>query len=138
MTRRSFLTLTALLIAVALGLGFCWPRNPSRHVLRLPGVVETQEVRLSSKVGGRVARVAVTEGDLVQPGQALVTFDVPELQAQYEQTQARLRAAEADLEKAINGARLEEKAAAHAATEAARARWERLKAGSRPEEIEQA
>jgi multidrug resistance efflux pump len=101
-------------------------------------VVETQEVRLSSKVGGRVARMAVAEGDLVRPGQPLVYFDVPELQAQYEQTQARLQAAEADLDKARNGPRPEEKAAALAALESARARWQRLKAGSRPEEIEQA
>jgi multidrug resistance efflux pump len=138
MTRKSILATTGLLAAVALGLGFYWPLSHSKRGLRLPGVVEIQEVRLSSKVGGRVARVAVAEGNLVQPGQPLVYFDVPELQAQYEQMQARLQAAEADLEKARNGARVEEKAAARAARDAARSRWERLKAGSRVEEIEQA
>jgi multidrug resistance efflux pump len=129
---------SAALLAAALGFGSYWPFGHSAQVRRLPGVVETQEVRLSSKVGGRVDRVAVAEGDLVRPGQPLVYFEVPELQAQYEQMQARLQAAEADLEKANNGARAEEKAAARAAVEAARARWERLKAGSRSEEIEQA
>ena len=138
MTWKVILTTTALLTAVALGLGFYWPFGHAARVLRLPGVVETQEVRLSSKVGGRVDRVAVAEGDLVQPGQPLVYFEVPELQAQHEQMQARLQAAEADLEKARKGARAEEKAAAQAAVQAARARWERLKAGSRSEEIEQA
>jgi multidrug resistance efflux pump len=138
MSWKVILTTTALLAALALTFGLYWPFGNSGRVRRLPGVVETQEVRLSSKVGGRVERVAVAEGDLVQPGQPLVYFEVPELQAQYQQMQARLQAAQADLEKAKNGTRPEEKAAAKAATEAARARWERLKAGSRPEEIEQA
>jgi multidrug resistance efflux pump len=138
MTWKAILETTAPLAVVALGLGSYWPFGHSARVLRLPGVAETQEVRLSSKVGGRVDRVAVAEGDLVQPGQPLVYFEVPELQAQHEQMQARLQAAEADLEKARNGARAEEKAAAQAAVQAARARWERLKAGSRSEEIEQA
>jgi multidrug resistance efflux pump len=138
MSWKSILATTALLAAVAAGLGFYWVMGHSARVQRLPGVVETQEVRLSSKVGGRVARVAVAEGDLVQPGQPLVYFDVPELQAQYGQVQARLEAAEADLEKANKGARPEERAAACAARDAARARWQRLKAGSRIEEIEQA
>ena len=54
----------ALSGAAAGALGFFWPcdRPP---VLLLHGTVEIQEVRLSSKVGGRVARVAVAEGDLV-------------------------------------------------------------------------
>jgi multidrug resistance efflux pump len=138
MTWKTILTTTVLLAAAAAGLGFYWPLGHSAQVRRLPGVVETQEVRLSSKIGGRVARVAVAEGDLVRPGQPLVYFDVPELQAQYEQMQARLQAAEADLEKAKKGARPEEKAAARAARDAARARWQRIKAGARPEEIEQA
>jgi multidrug resistance efflux pump len=82
--------------------------------------------------------VAVAEGDVVSPGQPLVYFEVPELQAQHEQMLARLQAAQADLDKARNGARSEEKAAAQAAVESARARWQRLKTGSRPEEIDQA
>jgi multidrug resistance efflux pump len=138
MTWKSMLTITVLLVGAALGLGCYWGLGQAPRVRRLPGVVETQEVRLSSKVGGRVARVAVAEGDRVRPGQPLVYFDVPELQAQYEQMQARLRAAEADLAKVRTGARPEEKSAARAARDAARARWQRLKAGSRSEEIEQA
>ena len=138
MNWKSILVATVVLTVVGLGAGFYWPFGYSERLRRLPGVVEIQEVRLSSKVGGRVARVVVAEGDLVQAGQPLVYLDVPELQAQYEQARARLQAAEADLEKAMNGARCEEKAAAKAAMEAARARWQRLKAGSRLEEIEQA
>src|SRR5438094_971732 len=135
MTRGRILVFLAFLLTLAAGLGFFWPFRQRTQPLRLPGVVEIQEIRLGSKVGGRVLAVEIAEGDLVQPGQVLVQFDLPELKAQYEQTQARLRQAEAELEKAQNGPRSEEKDAAKAAVESARARWQRLKTGPRPEEI---
>ncbi len=124
--------------AVVAGLGFYWPFGRGPQTLRLPGTVEIQEVRLSSKVGGRVDRVAVAEGELVKPGQPLVYLEAPELELQRDQFKARLQAAEAQLEKAEKGARAEEKAAARAAVEAAQARWQRFKAGYREEEKEQA
>jgi len=128
----------ALLGAVALALGFFWPFGRQPSAFQLPGVVEIQEVRLGSKIGGRVEKVEVLEGAIAEPGQSLVVFAVPELQAQRQQLQARLLQMEADLEKAKNGPRAEEKEAARAAVEAARARWERLKAGWREEEKRQA
>jgi len=128
----------ALLGAVALALGFFWPFRRQPSTLQLPGVVEIQEVRLGSKIGGRVEKVEIQEGAIAEPGQPLVVFAVPELQAQRQQLQARLLQAEADLDKAKNGPRPEEKEAARAVVEAARARWERLKAGWREEEKRQA
>lgn len=109
------------------------PRN-----LILPGVVEVQEVRLGSKVGGRVREVHVLEGDRVEPGTPLVTLDVPELEAQQSQWRAKLRSDQAALEKARNGPRREEIAAATAEVAAAAARHDRLKHGYREEEIRQA
>lgn len=127
-----------LVAAAAASLGFFWPFGNKDNVLRLPGVVETQEVRLGSKVGGRVAEIAVQEGQLVQPGDLIVRFDVPELQAQRLQQEARLQSTLAELEKARNGPRPEEKRAAQAALDAAEARVERMVAGWRDEEKEQA
>jgi multidrug resistance efflux pump len=106
--------------------------------LVLPGVVEAQEVRLGSKVGGRVHEVHVLEGDRVEPGAPLVTLEVPELEAQQSQWRARLRSDIAALEKARNGPRREEIAAAAAAAAAAEARHARLKQGFREEEIREA
>jgi multidrug resistance efflux pump len=126
----------ALLAAVAATLGFFWPFRNNHSTLRLPGVVEIQEVRLSSKVGGRVAEVHVAEGELVQAGDRLVTFEVPELKAQRDQWAARLRLAQAELSKIESGLRAEEEAA-RAAVAAAQAKLDRLKA-ARPQEIEQA
>jgi HlyD family secretion protein len=138
--RRILLSLgtLALLAASAAALGFFWPFGDRREVLRLPGIVEIQEVRLGSKVGGRVLKVNVREGQTVEPNQELVVFDVPEVQAQLDQARAKLAAARADWEKAENGPRLEEKKAAWATAESAKARYERMLAGWRKEEKDQA
>src|SRR5207253_10721961 len=105
--------LTTLAVAVG-GFGLSWrPEGPA--TLRLPGVVEIQEIKLASKIGGRVKGVFVQEGDLVKAGDVLATFEVPELTAQRLQCLAKLEAAEADLEKAHNGARYEELEAAREA-----------------------
>jgi HlyD family secretion protein len=135
-----------LVVAAAAGLAWPWvaPSRKSTPVLRLPGVVEVQEIRLGSKVGGRVREVrrnkdgAPVEGELVERDSPLVTFAVPELEAQYEQWQARLATDEALLTKLQNGARPEEIDAAKAAVAAALARSERAEAGYREEEVRQA
>src|SRR5207253_9850185 len=105
---------------------------------RLQGNVERQQVRISSRAGGRVGRVAVAEGERVEPGRALVYLEVPELEAQHDQYAARLKAAQAELERLRNGARPAEKAAAKAAVDAALARYEKLKNGPRDTDIEHA
>jgi multidrug resistance efflux pump len=127
----------AVLAAVAAGVGFFWPFGREPEVMRLPGIVEIQEVRLGSKVGGRVEKVLVKEGEVVPAGKELVIFAEPELQAQRDQLQARLYAALADLGKLEKGL-AEELKAAQAVSEAAEARWVRLKNGWREEEKLQA
>ncbi len=106
--------------------------------LYLSGFVESQEIRLGSKIGGRVEAVEVFEGQTVQPGQVLVRIAIPELLAQRKQAEARLQAAQAQLDKAKSGPREEEILAAKAAWEAAQARLKRTKRGWRDEEIKQA
>ena len=62
-------------VAMVLGTGAFGRYGSSGNreaTLELPGTVEVQEVRLGSKIGGRVDRVLVREGELVQPGQLLV------------------------------------------------------------------
>src|SRR5437868_3570265 len=92
-------------------------------VLVLPGIVEIQEVRLGSKVGGRVARVLVEEGDIVYPGRELVVFEAPELITARDQLKAKVEAAQAEYAKAMEGPRQEVIRAAQAAADAAWARF---------------
>src|SRR5262245_617695 len=102
------------------------------------GTIETREIRVGSKAGGRVLEVLVQEGQEVQAGSALVRFDVAELQTQLKQAQSRVDQQQARLLMLERGARPEEKAQAHAVTEAARANLEAVRNGPRPEEIAQA
>ncbi len=102
------------------------------------GTIETQDIRVGSKVGGRVAEVLVKEGEEVRSGQPLVRFDVAELQAQLAQAQARVDQQRAVLAKFERGARPEEKAQARAASETAKANLESVRNWPRPEEIAQA
>lgn len=106
----TFKKLMALLfLATAVGAAAYYiPKFAAKGDLSVSGVVEIQEVRLGSKLGGRVADVQVREGDIAQPGQLLVLFETPELAAQHQQQQSRVAWATANLEKAKNGSRPEE------------------------------
>jgi multidrug efflux pump subunit AcrA (membrane-fusion protein) len=137
MRNKIVIVVVILVLAAAGGLAAFWPFGNGK-VLRLPGVVEIQEVRLGSKVGGRVEALLIQEGDkIAYAGQRLLIFEAPELNNQKKQTQARLDSAIAELERAVNGPRKEEIDAAEAAMNSAWARWERAENGFRPEEIKQ-
>ncbi len=106
--------------------------------LLFSGTIETREIRVGSKAGGRVTEVLMQEGQEAQAGQALVRFDIAELVAQRGQAEARIAQQKARLERLLNGPRPEEMAQARAATGTARAGLEAVRNWPRPEEIAQA
>ena len=112
--------------------------QPSFPILVLPGIVETQEVRLSSKVGGRVLKVFVKEGDFVASGQPLVLLDSSELEARRAQLIAQQEMFQARLDMMYNGPLPEQLDASHAALEMSEARLQKLQAGWRREEVDMA
>lgn len=107
--------------------------NPRTTEMRLPGTVETQEVRLSSRSGGRVSKVFVSDGQLLAAGQKVLELEMPELDAQHAHLVAQRAAANAVLAKLKEGPRKEEVAAARAAVAAAQARNNLMIAGFREE-----
>lgn len=92
------------------------------------GTVEARDIRVGSKVGGRIDKVLVREGDTVQAGQVLITFDDKELLASLDQARAAAQKAE-------RGYRAEDIAGARAAAEQAKADYELRKNGYRKEDI---
>src|ERR1700674_4585595 len=92
------------------------------------GTVEARNIRVGSKIGGRIDKVLVREGDSVQPGQVLITFDDQELQAALEQSRA-------SAEKSQRGYRPEEIAEARAGAAQAKADYQLKKNGYRQEDI---
>jgi HlyD family secretion protein len=127
MNRKGILILLTAAVAVAAtGLYAGWFRHDTS--LQGSGTVEARNIRVGSKVGGRIDKVLVREGDSVQPGQVLITFDDKELQASLEQSRA-------NAEKARRGYRPEEIAEAHAAAAQTKADYELKKNGYRQEDI---
>lgn len=137
MAKKLILFALVLLALAGAGIYYLDPFGNGK-ALRLSGIVEIQEVRLGSKIGGRVAKVLAQEGKEVYPGDPLVLFDVPELETQRDQLKARVQASETELERAQTGSRVEERKAAQAAADAAKARFDRMVTGWREEEKRQA
>jgi membrane fusion protein YbhG len=102
------------------------------------GTVETREIQIGSKVGGRVTQVPVEEGQMVKAGTTLVRFECDELKAQQTQAEASLAQAQADMERMVRGNRPEEIEQAQATAKASEAAFESARNGPREQEIEQA
>jgi HlyD family secretion protein len=128
MNRKRGLIVAVVVVAVVAGIAFSsgWFRRDT--ALQGSGTVEARDIRVGSKVGGRIDKVLVREGDNVQAGQVLITFDDKELQAALDQSRAAA-------EKARRGYRPEEIAEARAAVEEAKAEYEQRKNGYRREDI---
>ena len=122
-----------LLIVVAIFAVAAYSMGWFRHETGLQGsgTVEARNIRVGSKIGGRIDKVLVLEGDTVKPGQVLVTFDDKELQASLEQSRAAS-------EKATRGFRPEEIAEARASAAQAKAEYDQRKNGYRQEDIDAA
>ncbi len=86
---------------------------------KVSGFIEAEEVNVAAEIRGRISRIAVEEGDLVQAGQILVELDTALLDAQMRQAQAKIATAKAQLAKIEVGVRPEEIAKAEAAVEQA-------------------
>ena len=129
-----------LLLAVGLQVGCDKSHLPffDQKKLTFSGAVEQQEVRVGSKSGGRVREVLVREGDHVESGQPLVSFETTELDTLLAQAIARVEQQRVRLEKLEAGAREEEKAQARANTSATRAAFEAVRNWPRSEEVGQA
>ncbi|MGA8108665.1 MAG: HlyD family efflux transporter periplasmic adaptor subunit [Acidobacteriaceae bacterium] len=136
MKRRLTVAGVALAVAIAgIWFAFAWSARQQRSVYA--GTVETREIEIGSKVGGRVTAVPVEEGEWVHAGAVLVRFECDELKAQRMQAEAALEQARADLEKMLRGNRPEEIAEAEATARAEQAAYEEARNGPRKQEIDQ-
>ena len=83
--------------------------------------VDARTISVSAKVPGRLAELKVREGDVLKAGDTVAVIAIPEIEAKLVQVKAQERAAQAREDLANTGARVQEK-------DAARADWERAKA----------
>jgi multidrug resistance efflux pump len=81
------------------------PALPGANQGLYSGTIEAEEVLLSAEYGGRVAEVAVAEGDAVRQGQVLVRLDTTLLDDQMAIAEAQLAIAESALQRLRAGTR---------------------------------
>lgn len=103
--------------------------------LKVSGFIEADEIRLGSRVGGRVTQVLVEEGDDVEVGAILVELEPFDLREQRARAQAEHAAAQARYEKFAAGLRDEEIAQAKARRDRIAAHLDELVNGPRAEDI---
>ncbi|MBN2973404.1 efflux RND transporter periplasmic adaptor subunit [Roseomonas aeriglobus] len=121
-TRRKVMPgLILLAVAIAIGAGLWLSYRPAPGLIQ--GMVDAREIRITSKVTGRVAAFNVEEGQAVQAGQLLYTISSPEVAAKQQQVGGVLEAAQATQDKADAGARPED-------IRAAEAQWRRAQAAA--------
>jgi len=104
---RLALVALAVLVAVGLVLARPWSRaNDGR--LTLYGNVDIREVELGFRVGGRLAQVAVEEGDRVDGGRRLASLDARPFTEEMAIASARVAARRAEHDELVAGTRAEE------------------------------
>jgi HlyD family secretion protein len=97
MKRRVASLSIVVVIALALYFAYRIRRGPSE--LEWSGTVEAHTIEVGSRVGGRVQEVSALEGDVVEPGQTLVTLEKGDLPAQRTIAEGQLEQMRAALEK---------------------------------------
>ncbi len=68
------------------------------------GKIKKEVISFTPKVTGRILKIYIQEGDVVQPGDTLAMLDVPEVDAKLEQASGIVKAATAQRTLAANGA----------------------------------
>ena len=123
-----------LSIGAVLVAGLWWSQRQGGPLV-VSGFVEADQIRLGSRLGGRVKIVHVEEGEHVDAGTTLLElepFDLPEQRAG---AAAGLAGARAELTRLESGLRSEEIVQARARRDALAAELERLVVGPREQEL---
>lgn len=111
----------------------------SRHEpLKVSGYIEADEIRLGSRVGGRVAGVFVEEGQDVAAGDRLVEFEPYDLLSRRTEVDKRLEERQAEYDLLRNGYRSEVIRQAKARVDQFEAQLDELRTGPRQQEIQAA
>jgi multidrug resistance efflux pump len=123
---------TAALIALV------WHSQQRPELAKISGFIEADEIRLGSRVGGRVARVHAEEGQAVRKGDALLELEPFDLLELEQEAEAQVAAKQAEYDRLQAGFRAEEKGQAKARVGQLQAKLDQLVAGPRPQEKEAA
>ena len=110
----------AFVVSMAFAAAACGQRD-DRSLIVASGHVEATDVRISTKIGGRLLLFEVREGDRTTPGQELARIDSTDVGLALDGAKADRGQAEAELRLRVAGSRKEDVAGAEAQVAQARA-----------------
>jgi len=127
--------IVVIVLALSAILFYSQQRKPLEKV---SGFIEAHEIRLGSRVGGRIAKVLVVEGQAVKSNDVLIELEPFDLNEKLVEAQAKLAQQQAQLERVKTGARKEEIGGAEAKLGQLKANLDKARAGPRQQEIGEA
>ncbi|MEI9980850.1 MAG: efflux RND transporter periplasmic adaptor subunit [Edaphobacter sp.] len=136
--KRNIVFAVAALAIIILAGWLIYSFKSSKNSLVYSGTIETREIQIGSKIGGRVTQVLVEEGQAVTAGKLLVQFEADDVTAQRAQAQAQLEQAQADYHRLQRGNRPEEIVQAKATAQMQHAMLDEARNGPRSQELKQA
>ena len=133
--RLKVLTLIAVCVLIVAAISVYVYLNGRPTALAYSGTVETREIQVGSKVGGRVTAVFIEEGQRVAAHAPLISFECDALKAQLAEAKATAEQAAADLNRLDAGNRPEEIVEADAQLKQQADALQEANNGPRPQEI---
>lgn len=128
--------IVALIVVAGLALAALYFSQAQPGQDYVSGIIEADEVRVGSRVGGRVAEIITHEGAVVAAGDVLLRFEPFDLNERLAEAEATLAARRAEADRLAAGYRPEQVAEATAKRDSAKAALDKLVAGLRPLEIQ--
>jgi len=125
----------ALVVVVTILIGGLIYSQQRPELLKVSGFIEADEIRVGSRIGGRVKSVTAVEGAVAKVGETLVELEPFDLLERQSEAISQLAESQADYDRIRTGFRAEEIAEAKARRAQSAANLEKLKNGPRPQEI---
>lgn len=94
--KKRFIILVIIIIAIVITVSLLVTRSKNSDISG-SGMIEVQEVQVSSKITGQIKEIRIDEGSLVKNGDTLIILEHPELLAQQEAALAGYQVAEKTL-----------------------------------------
>lgn len=94
---KRIIFLVVLVIALVASVSYFMPKKLPKGVIQTTGIIEATEVNLSPKITERVKEIRFIEGDYVKKGEVAILLDDDKKKAEYEQAEANLEVAKANV-----------------------------------------
>ena len=140
-SRSLLVVVVALSVGAVLLVAYYFRHQKNENLLRASGTIEATDVDVSFQIAGRVSEVLAVEGQSVKAGDVLARVGAEEFKERVHQIQAALEAASSQVRQQEKTVQLRREvvegqiAQARGRADASRASAERVREGSRPQEI---